>query len=50
MIQLPCRQKGGGPLLGAKGPHQCGPFGEWPDEDDGQDDGEQHEDQDHADH
>lgn len=31
MIPLPHRQKGPGPLLGAKGPHQRGPFGTWPD-------------------
>lgn len=41
MIPLPCRQKGGAPLLGAKGPSESGPFGRWPDEDDDQDDGEQ---------
>lgn len=37
MIPLPCRTKGGAPLLGAKGPGQRGPFGEWPDADDDQD-------------
>ena len=34
MFASPHRTKGGGPLLGAKGPHQRGPFGEWPVEDD----------------
>lgn len=38
MIPLPCRTKGGAPQLGAKGPQQRGPFGEWPDEDDLDDD------------
>ena len=34
MIPLPgIRDKGPGPLLGAKGPHQRGPFGTWPDPD-----------------
>lgn len=34
MIPLPgVRDKGSGPLLGAKGPHQSGPFGTWPDPD-----------------
>lgn len=45
MIPLPgIRDKGGAPHLGAKGPHQRGPFGGWPDPDeddldDDQDDG-----------
>lgn len=41
MIPLPCRQKGGSPLLGARQAGEDGPFGPWPDEDDdgdGQDD------------
>jgi hypothetical protein len=43
VIPLPCRQKGGAPQLGAKGPHQRGPFGvrPEPDEGDDEDDGEQ---------
>lgn len=45
MIPHPHRQKGGAPHLGAKGPHQRGPFGWRPDEDDladDQDDEEHH--------
>lgn len=39
MIPLPgIRDKGGAPQLGAKGPHQRGPFG-WPGEDDLDEDG-----------
>lgn len=38
MFATPHRQKGGAALLGAKGPHQRGPFGWWPDEDDVDDD------------
>jgi len=36
VIPHPHRQKGGGPQLGARGPHWCGPFGTWPDENDGE--------------
>jgi hypothetical protein len=49
VIPLPCRTKGGAPLLGARHPGELGPFGRRPDpdeDDDGQDD-EQHDD-DHA--
>lgn len=36
MFAAPHRQKGGAPQLGAKGPHQRGPFGPWvPEGDDG---------------
>lgn len=31
MIPHAFREKGGAPLLGAKGSHQRGPFGVWPD-------------------
>lgn len=39
MIPLPERRKGAAPLLGATGPGESGPFGEYGlDEDDDQDD------------
>ncbi|MFF7840415.1 hypothetical protein ACFZC6_16545 [Streptomyces ossamyceticus] len=41
MIPLPCRQKGGAPQLGAKGPQQRGPFGVRADEDHLDEDGDQ---------
>lgn len=43
MIPLPCRQKGGSPLLGARQAGEDGPFGPRPDEDDGQDDEQHHQ-------
>lgn len=49
MIRLECRQKGPGPLLGARHPGEQGPFGPYDDDlDDNGQDGEQH-DQDHDD-
>jgi hypothetical protein len=46
VIPLPCRHKGGAPQLGAKGPGELGPFGEYGDGD--QDDEEQLLDDDQA--